>query len=62
MAAASLWAIDIVAPAVVLIVLLWLVIRTPPDRTTGNMERSDRSKRALYRGEEHRRRDRIDQR
>ena len=57
----SSWAIDIIAPAVLLIVLLWLVIRTGSNRSAGTDERSEDATRALYRNEEQRRRDRTDQ-
>ena len=58
---ASLWTIDIIAPAILLIVLIWLVIRPRSNRSMHNLDRSEDATRALYRDEEQRRRDRTDQ-
>ena len=52
------WIIDIVLPAVLLIVLIWLVMRRRADRTTNETEAGTRD---LYREEEQRRRDGTDQ-
>ncbi|MFL6731623.1 MAG: hypothetical protein ACJ8EH_01210 [Sphingomicrobium sp.] len=52
------WLIDIVGPAILLIILIWLVMRRRSDRTSGNTEAGTRD---LYREEEQRRRDGTDQ-
>ena len=49
---------SIVGPAVLLIVLIWLVMRRRSDKTTNETEAGTRD---LYRDEEQRRRDRTDQ-
>jgi hypothetical protein len=52
------WIIDIVGPAILLIVLIWLVMRR---RSTGKTGRTEQATRDLYREEEQRRRDGTDQ-
>jgi membrane protein implicated in regulation of membrane protease activity len=52
------WLIDIVLPAILLIVLIWLVMRRRSNRTTGETEAGTRE---LYRDEEQRRRDGTDE-
>ena len=51
------WIIDIVGPAILLIVLIWLVMRR---RSTGKTGRTEHATRDLYREEEQRRRDGTD--
>jgi hypothetical protein len=51
------WIIDIVGPAILLIVLIWLVMRR---RSTGKTGRTEQATRDLYREEEQRRRDGTD--
>ena len=60
MGQASWWVIDIVGPAILLIVLIWLVLRTRSNRDDAD-ERSEQGTRDLYREEEQRRRDGTDQ-
>ena len=55
---AQWWIIDIVGPAILLIVLIWLVMRR---RSTGKTGRTEQATRDLYREEEQRRRDGTDQ-
>ena len=52
------WLIDIVLPAILLIVLIWLVMRRRSNRTTGETEAGTRE---LYRDEEQRRGDGTDE-
>jgi hypothetical protein len=52
------WIIDIIGPAILLIVLIWLVMRR---RSTGKTGRTEQATRDLYREEEQRRRDGTDQ-
>jgi hypothetical protein len=52
------WIIDIVGPAILLIVLIWLVMRR---RSTGKTGRTEQATRDLYREEEQRRRDGTDE-
>ena len=54
---AQWWIIDIVLPAVLLIVLIWLVMRR---RSTGKTGRTEQATRELYAEEERRRRDGTD--
>ena len=51
------WIISIIAPAILLIVLIWLVMRR---RSTGNTGRTEQATRDLYAEEEQRRRDGTD--
>jgi hypothetical protein len=55
---AQWWIIDIVLPAILLIVLIWLVMRR---RSTGKTGRTEQATRDLYREEETRRREGTDQ-
>ena len=50
--------VEIVGPAILLIVLIWLVLRRRSDKTTNETETGTRD---LYREEEQRRRDGTDQ-
>jgi hypothetical protein len=54
---AQWWLIDIVAPAILLIVLLWLVMRNRSNRTD---DRTEAGTREVYRDEESRRREGTD--
>ena len=51
------WIISIIGPAILLIVLIWLVMRR---RSTGKTGRTEQATRDLYREEEERRRDGTD--
>jgi hypothetical protein len=55
---AQWWIIDIVLPAILLIVLIWLVVKR---RSTGKTGRTEQATRELYREEETRRREGTDQ-
>ena len=57
---ANWWVMDIVGPAILLIVLVWLVIRVSSKRGGGDKQRSEQGTRDLYREEEERRRDGTD--
>ena len=54
---AQWWIIDIVGPAILLTVLIWLVMRR---RSTGKTGRTEQATRDLYREEESRRREGTD--
>ena len=54
---AQWWLIDIVAPAILLIVLIWLVMRNRSNRTD---DRTEAGTREVYRDEETRRREGTD--
>jgi hypothetical protein len=54
---ASWWVIDIMGPAVLLIVLIWLVMRRG---STGKTGRTEQATRDLYREEDERRREGTD--
>jgi hypothetical protein len=54
---AQFWIIDIIAPAILLIVLIWLVMRR---RSTGKTGRTEQATDQLYREEEQRRREGTD--
>ena len=58
MEVAQWWIIDIVLPAILLIVLIWLVMRR---RSTGKTGRTEQATRDLYAEEERRRREGTDQ-
>ena len=53
----SWWIIDIIGPAILLIILVWLVMRRRSNRTTGETEAGTRD---LYADEEQRRREGTD--
>ena len=57
---ANWWVMDIVGPAILLIVLIWLVIRVRSNRNDRDNQRSEQSTRDLYREEEERRREGTD--
>jgi hypothetical protein len=54
------WLIDIILPAILLIVLIWLVIRVRSNRDTGANRRAEQGTRELYAEEEQRRREGTD--
>lgn len=60
MGQANWWVMDIIAPAILLIVLAWLVFRARSSRNKRSEERSEQGTRDLYREEEERRRDGTD--
>jgi hypothetical protein len=51
------WIIDIIGPAILLVVLIWLVMRRRSNRTSGQTETGTRD---LYAEEEQRRREGTD--
>ena len=53
----TLWIVEIIGPAILLIVLVWLVMRR---RSTGKTGRTEQATRELYREEETRRREGTD--
>ena len=55
---AQWWIIDIILPALLLLLLVWLVMRR---RSTGKTGRTEQATRDLYREEETRRREGTDQ-
>jgi uncharacterized membrane protein len=57
----SLWIMEIIGPAVLLIVLIWLVIRARSNRDKVDNRRAEEGTRELYAEEEQRRRDGTDQ-
>ncbi len=60
MGPAAAWIMDIIGPAILLIVLIWLVIRARSNRNTAESRRSDEGAREVYREEEQRRREGTD--
>jgi membrane protein implicated in regulation of membrane protease activity len=58
---AKLWVMEIVGPAILLIVLVWLVMRTRSKRDDSDNRRSEQGARDVYAEEEQRRRDGTDQ-
>ena len=54
------WIIDIIVPAILLIILIWLVIRVRSSRNTEENRRADEGTRELYADEERRRREGTD--
>ncbi len=57
---AAAWIMDIVGPAILLIVLIWLVIRVRSNREGPVNRRTEAGTRELYRQEETRRREGTD--
>ena len=57
----NFWLMSIIGPAILLIVLVWLVIRTRSNRDDRDNQRAERGTRDLYAEEEQRRRDGTDQ-
>jgi len=54
------WVMDIVLPAILLIVLIWLVIRVRSSRDSAAYRSGERGTRELYAEEEERRREGTD--
>jgi uncharacterized membrane protein len=57
---AAAWIMDIIAPAILLIILIWLVIRVRSSRNTRANRRAEEGTRELYAEEEERRREGTD--
>ena len=57
---AAAWIMDIIAPAILLIILIWLVTRVRSSRTTRANRRAEEGTRELYAEEEERRREGTD--
>ena len=57
---ANWWIMDIIGPAILLIVLIWLVIRVRSHRNDRDNQSAEQGNRDLYREEEQRRRDGTD--
>lgn len=57
---ANWWVMDIIGPAILLIVLIWLVVRARSNRNTSETRRAEEGSRDLYRDEEKRRREGTD--
>jgi len=53
----TLWILEIIAPAILLIVLIWLITRR---RSTGKTGRTEQATHELYQEEERRRREGTD--
>jgi hypothetical protein len=51
---------DVIGPAILLIVLIWLVIRVRSNRNPAESRRSEEGTREVYREEERRRREGTD--
>jgi uncharacterized membrane protein len=54
------WFISIILPAILLIVLIWLVMRRRSDRNDASNRRAEEGTRELYREDETRRREGTD--
>jgi hypothetical protein len=57
---ATAWIMDIIGPAILLVVLIWLVIKVRSNRNTSENQRSEAGAREVYREEEQRRREGTD--
>ena len=57
---AAAWIMDIIAPAILLIILIWLVIRVRSNRDNAQNRRAEEGTRELYAEEEERRREGTD--
>ena len=57
---AAAWIMDIIAPAILLIILIWLVIRVRSSRNTRANRRAEEGTLELYAEEEERRREGTD--
>lgn len=57
---ANTWVMDIIGPAILLIVLIWLVLRVRSNRNDRDNQRAEQGTRELYAEEEQRRRDGTD--
>ena len=61
MGQASFWVISIIGPAILLIVLIWLVIRVRSNRKASPRSETKQGTRELYAKEEERRREGTDE-
>jgi len=57
---AAAWIMDVIAPAILLIVLIWLVIKVRSNRDTPSKRQTEEGTRELYAEEEERRREGTD--
>ena len=57
---AATWLMDVIAPAILLIVLIWLVIRVRSNRNNAVNRRAEEGTREVYAEEEKRRREGTD--
>ena len=57
---ANWWVMDIVGPAILLIILIWLVLRVRSSRNSASERRAEEGTRQLYREEEQRRQEGTD--
>ena len=57
---ADTWVMDVILPAILLIVLIWLVVRVRSNRDNAVNRRSEEGTRELYADEEERRREGTD--
>jgi len=57
---ANWWVMDIIGPAILLIVLIWLVLRVRSNRNTRENQQVEEGTRNLYAEEEQRRREGTD--
>ena len=57
---ADAWVMDVILPAILLIVLIWLVIRVRSSRGDARNRRTEQGTRELYAEEEERRREGTD--
>jgi len=57
---AAAWLMDVIAPAILLIVLIWLVIRVRSNRNNALNRRAEEGTREVYAEEEQRRREGTD--
>jgi membrane protein implicated in regulation of membrane protease activity len=57
---ANWWVMDIIGPAILLIVLIWLVMRVRSNRNNAENRRAEEGTRNLYAEEEQRRREGTD--
>jgi len=55
------WIIDVIAPAILLVILIWLVIRVRTNRKAPPMSQTKEGTRELYAEEEERRREGTDE-
>jgi len=55
------WIIDVIAPAILLVILIWLVIRVRTNRKAPPMSETKEGTRELYAEEEERRREGTDE-
>ena len=58
---AAAWIMDVIGPAILLIVLIWLVIKVRSNHGGARDRRSERATRELYADEEERRREGTDE-